>query len=70
MREAVLELWPEIAWIRDEKLRESVLQTWISAFENSPLTPDDLNRIGRSSKRGRSNCFELNATGVNSVLGP
>ncbi len=45
MREAVQELWPEIAWIRDEQLRESVLETWILALENSPLTPDDLNRI-------------------------
>ncbi len=45
MRESVQELWPEIAWIRDEKLRECVLETWILALENSPLTPDDLNRI-------------------------
>lgn len=45
MREAVEELWPEIAWIDDEELRESVLQTWIQAFENSPLEPQDLNEI-------------------------
>ncbi len=45
MREAVQELWPEIAWIGDEKLRENVLEAWILAFKNSPLTPDDLNRI-------------------------
>ncbi|MGB5879880.1 MAG: HDIG domain-containing metalloprotein [Thermoanaerobaculia bacterium] len=45
MREAVEELWPEIAWIQDQDLRESVLQTWIKAFENSPLEPQDLNEI-------------------------
>ena len=42
MRQAVEELWPEIGWIRDANLRESVLQTWLRAFESSPLTPDDL----------------------------
>jgi len=45
MREAVEELWPEIAWIQSDELRESVLQTWIRAFENSPLEPQDLNEI-------------------------
>ena len=45
MRQAVESLWPEIAWIRNETLREQVLQTWIMAFEQSPLEPDDLNRI-------------------------
>jgi len=45
MREAVEKLWPELAWIGNEELREKVLQTWIRAFELSPLTPDDLNEI-------------------------
>jgi HD superfamily phosphodiesterase len=45
MREAVEKLWPEIAWIEDEKLRRSVLDTWLRAFEHSPLTPDDLENI-------------------------
>ncbi len=45
MREAVEKLWPELAWIDDADLRESALQTWIKAFEASPLTPDDLNEI-------------------------
>lgn len=45
MRESVERLWPEIAWIRDERLREAVLATWIKAFEESPLEPEDLNRI-------------------------
>ena len=45
MRKAVENLWPEIAWIRDDSLRESVLRTWVEAFEHSPLRPDDLNRI-------------------------
>lgn len=45
MREAVERLWPELEWIGDSDLRERVLQTWIRAFEASPLDPDDLNRV-------------------------
>lgn len=45
MREAVRRLWPEIDWIQDAKLRDQVTQTWVRAFELSPLTPDDLERI-------------------------
>ena len=45
MREAVEKLWPELAWIGDEDLRASVTETWIKAFENSPLEPDDLEEI-------------------------
>jgi putative nucleotidyltransferase with HDIG domain len=45
MRESVERLWPEIAWIEDATLRDSVLRTWIEAFQQSPLEPDDLNRI-------------------------
>ncbi len=45
MRDAVNELWPELEWIRDPELREATLNTWIKAFENSPLTPEDLNQI-------------------------
>ncbi len=45
MREAVGKLWPEIAWLKDRDLRESVLRCWIKAFEESPLTPEDLERI-------------------------
>ncbi|MFQ5995181.1 MAG: HD domain-containing protein [Acidiferrobacterales bacterium] len=45
MRDAVEKLWPEINWIEDPELRESVTQTWIRAFERSPLSPQDLNAI-------------------------
>lgn len=45
LREKVLEIWPEIAWISDAALREQVTQTWVRAFERSPLTPDDLEVI-------------------------
>src|ERR1035441_97859 len=45
MREAVLNLWPEIEWIKDPGLREQVAKTWEKALERSPLTPDDLNHI-------------------------
>ena len=45
MREAVEKLWPELAWIANAELRERVRETWIKAFEHSPLTPDDLEQI-------------------------
>lgn len=45
LRGAVERLWPEIAWISDPILRERVTATWIRAFEESPLEPDDLERI-------------------------
>jgi len=32
MREAVEQLWPEIQWISDAKLREQVTQAWIKAW--------------------------------------
>jgi len=45
MRDAVRELWPEIEWIKDRDLREKTLQTWVKAFDLSPLTPQDLLEI-------------------------
>lgn len=45
MREAVTKLWPELEWISNLELREKVAATWARAFEESPLTPDDLNKI-------------------------
>src|ERR1700757_4823543 len=45
MRNAVLKLWPELAWIQNSGLREQVTKTWELALERSPLTADDLNRI-------------------------
>jgi putative nucleotidyltransferase with HDIG domain len=45
MQEAVRKLWPEMEWIKDQDLRRQVEATWVKAFEMSPLTPEDLNRI-------------------------
>jgi citrate lyase alpha subunit len=45
MRNAVLQLWPEIEWIQDAELREKVTKVWQLALERSPLTPDDLHKI-------------------------
>jgi putative nucleotidyltransferase with HDIG domain len=45
MRDAVLRLWPELEWIQDPKLRQSVTETWVLAFERSPLEPADLDEI-------------------------
>ena len=45
LSEAVRKLWPELEWIRHHDLRESVAATWVRAFELSPLSPEDLDRI-------------------------
>jgi putative nucleotidyltransferase with HDIG domain len=45
MREAVERLWPEIEWIGDAALREAVTETWMTALADSPLQPEDLERI-------------------------
>jgi putative nucleotidyltransferase with HDIG domain len=45
MRETIQRLWPEIEWISNPRLRQQVTETWIKAFERSPLKPDDLNQI-------------------------
>lgn len=41
----ILELWPEIEWIENDKLRDSVARTWELALKRSVLTADDLNNI-------------------------
>lgn len=41
----MMELWPELAWIEKEDLREATTKTWELALEKSVLTPEDLNRI-------------------------
>ena len=45
MRDAVRKLWPELDWIQDPDLRDKTLETWVKAFEASPLTPEDLLEI-------------------------
>jgi putative nucleotidyltransferase with HDIG domain len=45
MKKEVLELWPELEWIKDEGLREKTAKTWEMALEKSVLTPKDLNTI-------------------------
>ncbi len=39
------ELWPELAWIENETLRDVTTRTWETALERSALTADDLQRI-------------------------
>ncbi len=43
--DAVRRLWPELEWIQDAGLRRRTEQTWVRAFELSPLKPQDLERI-------------------------
>jgi hypothetical protein len=45
MDKIVHQLWPELDWIQDEKLREQTALTWEIALSRSVLTGDDLNRI-------------------------
>ena len=45
LRAAVERLWPELAWIEDRDLRGKVTDVWVYALEQSPLSPEDLERI-------------------------
>ncbi len=45
MLEEVKRIWPELDWIEDPGLRNQVTDTWLRAFERSPLKPSDLERI-------------------------
>lgn len=45
MNETVLDLWPELKWIKNEDLREKTAKTWEIALDHSVLSPDDLHRI-------------------------
>jgi putative nucleotidyltransferase with HDIG domain len=45
MTKEILELWPELEWIKDNDLKEKTARTWEIALERSVLTPADLNRI-------------------------
>ena len=41
----IKELWPELDWIKDEKLREKTTKVWELALEKSVLTAEDLQTI-------------------------
>ena len=45
MTREILELWPELEWISDQKLREQTARTWEVALERSVLSAKDLERI-------------------------
>lgn len=45
LRDEVRRIWPELDWISDPDLRERVTRCWERAFELSPLSPSDLERI-------------------------
>lgn len=45
MRETVEQIWPELKWIEDQRLREQTTRTWELALERSPLKAADLNTI-------------------------
>jgi len=42
VNDAVRQLWPELEWIRDDRLREATEKTWAVALTRSPLEPQDL----------------------------
>jgi len=45
MRENIKQIWPEIELINDEGLREKVTDCWEYAIGQSPLEPEDLQKI-------------------------
>jgi putative nucleotidyltransferase with HDIG domain len=44
-RTAIIGLLPEINWVRDEKLREAVLASYIDALKEGGWEPGDMDRI-------------------------
>lgn len=45
MNQEIKDLWPELAWIGDDELREKTARTWELALEKSVLEASDLDRI-------------------------
>ena len=45
MTEEVKKLWPELAWIMDDELREKTARTWELGLERSVLKSSDLEKI-------------------------
>ncbi len=45
MKKEILELWPELEWIKDKDLKEKTSLTWEKAIERSVLKAEDLKRI-------------------------
>lgn len=45
MKDKVLEIWPEISWIKNDELKGKVLNCWVYAIENSVLSIEDLQTI-------------------------
>ena len=45
MRHKVLEIWPEISWIKDAGLRDKVTDAWVYALDQSVLEASDLETI-------------------------
>ena len=45
MKDKVLELWPEIGWIKNKSLRDKVTDAWVYAIEKSVLSAEDLEEI-------------------------
>ncbi len=45
MSKTVTDIWPEIAWIKDEELRQNTQNAWEYAIEKSVLSAEDLETI-------------------------
>ena len=45
MKDKVLEIWPEINWIKDDDLHSKTLDAWVYAIEQSSLETKDLEEI-------------------------
>ena len=45
MRDKVIDIWPEISWIKDAGLRDKVTDAWVYALDQSVLEASDLETI-------------------------
>ena len=45
MQNKIMAIWPEIEWIKNNELKEKVVNCWAYAIENSVLSIDDLDKV-------------------------
>jgi hypothetical protein len=60
MLEKIKQIWPEVEWIQNDEIKEKVYKCWEYAFDNSPLEPEDLEKIPFSLLIDDSNITFMN----------
>jgi len=67
VKERLLEILPEIAWIEDATLREQVIATWVDGLERGGWTPDDVDRMPFTLAKKVSSSFAKHVRSVTRI---